>query len=93
MAADVGYKFARVQLKKGAYSPVAHGNLELELGILRQLALRVLSGQQAIKMDVSSFPVDETARNVQVEMHKKILETMEARGSLPTETKHDNQST
>jgi hypothetical protein len=72
IATDVGYKFDRVQLKKGAYSPVAHGNLELEQGILRQLAIRVFSGQQALKMDVSSFPVDETARNVQIEMQQKI---------------------
>jgi hypothetical protein len=76
-------------------SPVAHGNLELEFGILRQLALRVLSGQQALKMDIASFPVDETARNVQIEMQKKILETIEARGPLPAEistaTKASNQ--
>jgi len=52
MAIDVGYKFDRVQLKKGAYSPIAHGNLELEHNILRQLALQVMSGKQALKMEV-----------------------------------------
>jgi kynureninase len=85
MATDVGYKFDRVQLKKGAYAPVAHGNLELEQGILRQLALRILSGQQALKMEVTNFPVDATARNAQVDIHKKTLETIEAPASLPTE--------
>jgi len=92
MATDLGYKFDRVQLKKGAYSPVAHGNLELEIGTLRQLALRVLSGQQPLKMEVASFPVDEVARNVQIEMQKKILEVIGTRGSLPPEIQLDNQT-
>jgi hypothetical protein len=92
MAVDVGYKFDRVQLKKGAYSPVAHGDLELEQNVLRRLAIRVLSGEQALKMDVASFPANESGANAPVEVQGKVLEDFERRGSISVETKRDNQA-
>jgi hypothetical protein len=77
MAVDVGYKFDRVQLKKGAYSPMAHGNLEFEQSALRRLALQVLSGEQALKMSIASLPVDEAALKAQGELQRKLLEAFE----------------
>ena len=55
IAKDVRYQFDRVQLKKGAYSPQAHGDLEHEQNTVRKLVLKVLSGEKALKMDVASF--------------------------------------
>jgi hypothetical protein len=49
---DVGFTFDRVQLKKGAYSPVAHGDLEMESTLLRRGAIRVLAGENPIKVKV-----------------------------------------
>lgn len=74
MATDLGYKFDRVQLKKGGYSPVAHGNIELEQNAIRRLALKVLSGDTALKMDISTLPVNEDAMKGQINLQKKLLE-------------------
>ena len=44
MAKDVGYSFDRVQLKKGAYSHVAHGAQEQQFRELRIALGEVLAG-------------------------------------------------
>lgn len=51
-----------MQLKKGAYSPVAHGELEFEQNTIRKLVLKLLAGESALKMDVASFPADEATK-------------------------------
>lgn len=61
IAQDVHFKFDRVQLKKGVYSPQAHGDLELEQNTIRKLLVKLLSGENALKMNVASFPADENA--------------------------------
>jgi len=53
---DLGYKFDRVVLKKGAYLPVAHGDYFAELASLRKFGIEVLEGKRAIKMDITSIP-------------------------------------
>jgi hypothetical protein len=53
---DVGFLFDRVQLKKGAYTPVAHGDLAAEQSALRRLTIEMLSGGRPLKMDVVSVP-------------------------------------
>ena len=58
MAIDVGYNFDRVQLKKGAYSPIAHGELKEQQSALRSLAIEVLSGNIPLKMDVMRRPIN-----------------------------------
>jgi hypothetical protein len=57
-AQDIGYKFDRVQLKRGAYLPLAHNKIEDENTELRQAAISLISGQHAMKMNVVGFPVD-----------------------------------
>lgn len=56
MGKALGYDFDRVQLKKGAYSPVAHGKNEERLEALVVAATDVFQGRHAIKIapDVSS---------------------------------------
>lgn len=58
---DLGFKFDRVQLKRGAYSPVAHGEIEAEHTELRKAALSLLAGRHAMQMNVIGFPVDTEA--------------------------------
>jgi hypothetical protein len=89
MAADVGYKFDRVQLKKGAYSPIAHGELEDQQRALRQHAIDVLSGSTAIKMEVTSFPVNDDALEAQVALQGKLAAALDGRGALSVEIKRD----
>lgn len=50
MASELGFVFDRVELKKGAYSPIAHGNLEFQQEQIRNLAVDVLSGQKQLNV-------------------------------------------
>lgn len=82
MTEDVGYKFDRVQLKKGAYSPIAHGELEDQQRALRTLAIAMLSGQQPLKMEVTGFPVHEDALQSQLDLQAKLAAALDGRGAL-----------
>lgn len=84
---DLGFKFDRVQLKKGAYSPVAHGNLELEQNALRRLAIKVLSGDGNLKMDIQSVPVNEEVLKSNIELHDKLSAALDGSGSLNVQIK------
>lgn len=85
---DVDYKFDRVQLKKGAYSPQAHGELEFEEAALRRAAIRVLIGETPLKMNVTGFPVNEEAAAAHRETIKKLDAALES-GSLKVQV-HNN---
>lgn len=61
IARDIGYTFDRVQLKRGAYSPIAHGELENQLDQIRKAVLSLLTGEHALKMNVVGFPIDPEA--------------------------------
>lgn len=58
---DVGFKFDRVQLKRGSYSPIAHFDQEAENAELRRATLSFMRGDQPMKMDVVGFPIDPDA--------------------------------
>lgn len=66
---DVGFKFDRVQLKRGAYSPVAHEEIEAEQKAVRRLLLSTLAGESALSMKVLAMPsdpalIEEYRRNI-----------------------------
>lgn len=82
MAEDVGYSFDRVQLKKGAYSPVAHGEQEQRVQTIRQLASEVLSGNRSIKMAVTDFPFSQEAVEAQVKLQGKLTDALSGDGAL-----------
>ncbi|MCU0088999.1 hypothetical protein N8H72_03425 [Pseudomonas koreensis] len=56
MAADLDLRYDRVLLRNGAYMPKGHTDLENDQYVLRQLALKVLSGEQPLTMNVADFP-------------------------------------
>jgi hypothetical protein len=87
----VGYKFTREELKASGYSPIAHGYAELETNQLRQNALRVMTGQQALKLDVTSFPINNEISKAHANIQTKLLTALE-KGSLSVEIKKE-QST
>lgn len=82
MAADVGYSFDRVQLKKGAYSPVGHGEQEQLLLAIRQSVSDVLSGKRPIKMEVTDFPFSQEAVDAQVKLQGRLAEALGGDGAL-----------
>lgn len=67
---DIGYKFDRVQLKRGSYTPIAHGEIEEEQTELRKATLSLVTGQHALKMNVVGFPFDKEA----VESNKSAIQ-------------------
>lgn len=90
LATDVGFRFDRVQLNKGAYSPVGHGELEFEQQQLRKRALEVFSGEKSLKMNVTGFPLNEEALRLQLELQEKLAAALEGRGRLAVEVVSQN---
>lgn len=89
IAEDVRFKFDRVQLKKGWYSPIAQGELEQEQMIIRKLVLKLLSGENPLKMEVTSFPINEDIANAQVALQKAMSEAFAGKGALNVNVKND----
>lgn len=85
LAVDVGYRFDRVQLKKGAYSPIAHGELEFEQQQVRKLTIDLLSGAQPLRMEVTGFPIDQAALKSQLDLQAKLAAALDGRGRLSVE--------
>jgi hypothetical protein len=92
MAGDVGYKFDRVQLKKGAYSPIAHGELEDQQRALRKLAIDVLRGGSPLKMEVTSVPIHDEALKAQLDLQSKLSSALDGRGALTVQVKDDSKA-
>jgi hypothetical protein len=69
LAKEVGYDFDLVQLKRGAYSPMAHGETEQEQNRVRKSVLDVLEGRRPLPMEVVRFPVNDDA----VSAHQKMV--------------------
>lgn len=88
MAADVGFKFDRVQLKK-AYSPVAHGELEEQQRDLRKHAIAILNGESSLKMEVTGFPIDQDALRAQIFAQEQLAAALNDRGALTVKIKRD----
>jgi len=59
MSEFFGYDFDKVILKKGAYSPMAHGFFNMEWALIRKGLVEVLSGNKAIKMEPIAAPKQE----------------------------------
>jgi len=56
MGEPLGYHFDVVYLKKHVYVPIGHGELQLEERIMRRAWIRVITGQNPLKMEIVSLP-------------------------------------
>jgi len=77
---DVGFTFDRVQLKRGAYTPIAHEQIEADQNALRRVLLNALSGESPLSMKVLQMPsnpelAEEYRRNIE-----RIANALEANG-------------
>ena len=84
IAEDIGFRFDRVQLKRGSYSPIAHGELEAEQAELRRATLSLVTGKHALKMNVVGFPFDVDAVQTNKEAIKNLGKALET-GTLQVE--------
>jgi hypothetical protein len=75
---DLGYTFDRVQLKRGAYSPIAHGEIEAEQNELRKATLSLVTGQHALKMNVVGFPIDQEALQANIAAIQNVGKALES---------------
>lgn len=56
MGKSLGYDFNKTQIKNGTYAPGAHGRIEDEQELVRQLTLEVLQGNRPLLMHVTNLP-------------------------------------
>jgi hypothetical protein len=85
VAAAVDYDFDEVLLKKGAYFPRWQGELEDDQFLLRKGLIKLLGGNQPLKMDVVSFPatVSEDEAREQQRIRALLVEYLEGRRPMP----------
>lgn len=94
IAGDIGFKFDRVQLKRGSYSPIAHGELEAEQAELRRATLSLVAGKHPLQMNVVGFPIDlevAEANKIAIQSVGKALESGVLRVDVQSNS-HNSQS-
>lgn len=72
----LGYDFTKVHLKRGIYSPRAHGEADFAQRFIRDNLVKVLAGEKSIPMDVTNFPFSEEAAMLQKKVNEAILESV-----------------
>lgn len=82
LARAQGFKFDRVQLMRGIYYPKAHGDTERRQELFNQALLNIVTGQTALPMKVTEFPVSEDALVLQRQLHERVLASYSDDGSL-----------
>jgi hypothetical protein len=67
MGLAVGYKFDKVQILRGIYSPKGHAQIELENQLIRRFLIELLAGHRTLPLDVRSLPntISEDQPNVE----------------------------
>jgi hypothetical protein len=72
----LGFEFDKVQLKKGIYSPQAHGDTEEAQLQIRDSLVKILSGKQSFPMAVTHFPVSQEALDLQTQVQTAMLASL-----------------
>jgi len=78
----LGYDFDKVHLKRGIYSPRAHGTAEAAQLTIRDSLARILSGQQSIPMAVTQFPYSQETVDLQHELQLALLSSLKGEKPL-----------
>lgn len=89
MGRSLGYEFDEVHVKKGIYAPEAHGRLEDEHMLIRRGLLRLLYGDAALKMNVTSFPVSQEALDEQKALRDGLQQLLDGKRALPVAVSKD----
>jgi hypothetical protein len=74
LASALGYKFDKLELKRGIYYPTGHANLEAEQEVIRKGLFRIFSGQAAFPLDIKTFPVDGEALEKQKQLQALLVQ-------------------
>lgn len=66
MSNCLGFDFDKTQIKNSVYSPIAHGNLEQELNIIRGGLVKILTGKAAFPIVAQSATEGEANEQAQL---------------------------
>jgi Family of unknown function (DUF6680) len=82
MAQALDYSFDKVYLKRGIYSPRAHGEDQLAQLTIRDSLVKILSGERPLPMKVVSVPVSESDVQIQRKIWDGWLECLAGNRSI-----------
>ena len=78
-----GFGFDRVQLRRGIYSPRAHGDADKRQQEIQINLDRMLRGEQHINMNVVGFPFSDEATKLQLSLQDAILKSLSPDAGIP----------
>jgi hypothetical protein len=76
MATDLRYQFDRTQMETSVYAPRLHSIIDNELAILRQAAIRVLTGENVLKTAIA--PLNPQAAAIGDEFISNLVRVLKA---------------
>lgn len=76
----MGFKFDKVQLRRGVYWPKAHGEAETLQRMIQNNLANILAGRAALSMNVVGFPSSQEALDAQVGLQRAMLEALSGSG-------------
>jgi hypothetical protein len=78
----LGFKFSKVELRRGIYYPRGHGETEAaQRAILSNLA-KILSGQQSLPMAVTAFPASKEMADLQTKYLQELTKVASGEAAL-----------
>ncbi len=85
MAKALNYEFDKVELKRSAYSPIAHGEYENDNLIIRQSLAKILSGEKPLPMKLEQLIVSDEELEAQKKLRDLLIEFLEGKKKIPIE--------
>jgi len=82
LSESLGFDFEETLLKKGGYTPIAHGDAETAQLTIRDNLAKILSGQQSIPMAVTHFPFSNDAIELQEKVQSALLDSLSGNNPL-----------
>jgi len=83
----LGFSFDKVQLRRGIYTPRAHGEAEALQRSIEHHLEKILKGDLAIQMNVVGFPVSKEALELQRDLQTALLRLVSQEQGLPVTIK------
>lgn len=78
IAEKLGYNFYDSEIRREIYSPIAHSKMQTDNEIIRSGLIKILSGETAIPMEVTSLPVDPEASIIQLRIQEKYIDFLKS---------------
>jgi hypothetical protein len=92
LSKTLGFQFSEVELKRGIYYPRGHFEREALQNVISQNIARLLTGQTALKMDVTSFPGSKEANELQEELQRGILAALSGEKEIHVKVKESEKA-